>query len=109
MSTAFLLGIGLSIVTVFADSLIKHASLEDAFSGWKMLVFGALIYGMTGFGWFFVMRGVKLSTLGSLYALSSVIFLTLVSVFYFREKISAMEIAGIGMAVLSLIILSRFT
>lgn len=41
---AFLVGIGLSIVTVFGDAVVKNASLQDAFSGWKMLVLGALIY-----------------------------------------------------------------
>lgn len=105
---AFAIGIGLSLITVFADSLIKHASLQNAFSGWQALVLGAIIYGLTAFGWFFVMRKIKLSTIGVLYAVSVVIFLTLVSVFYFKEKISLQEIIGIIMAIASLVILSRF-
>ncbi|MDO8565876.1 MAG: transporter [Candidatus Moranbacteria bacterium] len=104
---AFLIGIGLSIITVFADALIKHASLQSAFSGWKTLVLGAIIYGMTAFGWFFVMRSVKLSTLGVLYGVSCIIVLTLVGVFYFQEKINSLEIFGITLAIISLIILSR--
>jgi len=103
---AFLIGIGLSLITVLADSLIKHASLQNAFSGWQMLILGAIIYGLTAFGWFFVMRKIKLSTLGVLYAVSVVVFLTLVSVFYFKEKISTIEIVGISMAIVSLVILS---
>ena len=105
---AFLIGIGLSLITVFADSLIKHASLQNAFSGWHMLLSGAVIYGLTAFGWFFVMRRIKLSTIGVLYAVSVVVFLTLVSLFYFKEKISPLEIVGISMAIVSLVILSRF-
>lgn len=105
---AILVGIGLSLITVLADTLIKHASLQNAFSGWKILVLGAVIYGLTGLGWFFLMRKIKLSTLGVLYAVSVVVFLTLISVFYFKEKISPLEILGIGMAIISLIILSRF-
>jgi len=54
------------------------------------------------------MRKIKLSTLGVLYAVSCVIILTLVGVFYFKEKINLVEIAGIILAVISLIILSRF-
>ena len=104
----FLIGIGLSLITVLADSLIKHASLQNAFSGWQTLILGAIIYGLTAFGWFFVMRKIKLSTLGVLYAVSVVVFLTLVSVFYFKEKISPIEIVGISMAIFSLVILSRF-
>jgi len=79
---AFFIGIGLSLITVLADFLIKRASLHNSFSGWPLLVLSTLIYGLTAFGWFFVMRKVKLSTLGVLYAVSVVVFLTLVSVFY---------------------------
>lgn len=104
----FLVGIGLSAITVFADALVKHASLQSAFSGWPALLAGAIIYGLTALGWFFVMRKIKLSTLGVLYAVSCVILLTLVSVFYFKEKISPLEIVGISLAIISIIILFRF-
>ena len=105
---AFLIGIGLSAITVLADAFIKHASLQNAFSGWQMLILGAVIYGLTAFGWFFVMRKIKLSTLGVLYGVSVIIILTLVSMFYFKEKISSIEIFGIALAIISLMILSRF-
>jgi drug/metabolite transporter (DMT)-like permease len=106
---AFLIGIGLSAITVLADALIKHSSLQNAFSGWQMLILGAIIYGLTAFGWFFVMRKIKLSTLGVLYGVSCIILLTLVSVFYFKEKITSLELFGILLGLVSLIILSRFT
>jgi drug/metabolite transporter (DMT)-like permease len=105
---AFLGGILLTVVTVIADVMIKHASLQQAFSGWKLLLIGGVIYGLTALGWFFAMRKIKLSTLGVLYAVGCVVLLTLVSVFYFKEKISSFEIFGIGLAILSLIILYRF-
>ncbi|OGH68609.1 MAG: hypothetical protein A3J66_01145 [Candidatus Magasanikbacteria bacterium RIFCSPHIGHO2_02_FULL_47_14] len=104
----FLIGIGLSVVTVFADVLVKHASSQEAFSGWRSLVLGAVIYGLTAMGWFFVMRRIKLSTVGVLYGVSCVVLLTLVSVFFFKEKISPMEMVGIFLAVTSLILLARF-
>lgn len=108
IAVAFLIGIGLSAVTVFADFVIKQASLQNSFSGWKLLLAGAVIYGMTALGWFFVMRNIKLSTLGALYGVSCVLFLTLVSIFYFKESIVPLELLGIGMAIFSLIILARF-
>ena len=104
----FLIGIGLSLITVFADALIKHASLQNSFSGWQMLILGAVIYGLTAFGWFFVMRKIKLSSVVVLYAVSCVVFLTLISVFYFKEKITILEVFGIFLAIISLIILYRF-
>lgn len=105
---AFIAGIGLSIVTVVADAIIKHSSLQKSFTAWPILVLGAIIYGLTAFGWFFVMRKLKLSTIGVLYGVSCVILLTLVSVFYFKEKINPLEIFGIFLAIISLVILSRF-
>jgi len=105
---AFLVGIGLSLITVLADAIIKHASLQNGFSGWQLLILGSILYGATAFGWFFVMRNMKLSTLGGLYAISVVVSLALVSVFYFKEAISPIEIFGIALAIVSLVILSRF-
>jgi len=105
----FFIGILLSLITVLGDAFIKHASLQDAFSGWRWLVLGAIVQSLTVLGWFFLMRDAKLSTLGVLYSVSVVIFLTLVSVFYFKEKITAMEIVGIALAIISLGLLSRFS
>ena len=105
---AIIAGIALSLITVVADVFIKNASLYDGFSGWKLLVVGAIIYGLTAFGWFFVMRGAKLSFLGVLYSVIVILCLTLVSVFYFKEKLSGMEMFGIGLAISSLVILARF-
>jgi len=73
-----------------------------------MLILGAVIYGLTAFGWFFLMRRIKLSTLGVLYAVGGVVLLTLISVFYFKEKINPFEITGILLAIISLILLARF-
>lgn len=106
--TSYLLSIGLSFVTVIADFLIKKASLQEGFSGYQLMLLGALIYGLTAFGWFFVMRNTKVSTLGVLYAVSCVVFMCLISIFYFKERISSIEILGVALAITSLIVLTRF-
>ena len=108
LAWAFIFGIGLSLITVLGDVFIKHASLQSDFNGLKWLVAGAFVYGLTAFGWFFVMRQAKLSTLGVLYAVSIILFLALVSIFYFKEKLTLIEGIGILMAISSLIILQRF-
>lgn len=104
----FLIGFLISAVTVLGDFAVKKASLQNAWSGWPMLLLGAMIYGITAVGWFFVMRKIKLSTLGVLYGISCVLLLTLISVFYFKEKINSFEIFGIILAISSLVILYRF-
>jgi len=105
---SFLLAIGLSIITVVADWIIKIASLEKGFLGWKMLTLGCLVYALTGVGWFFVMRNMKLSVSGVLYGVTCILLLALLSIFYFREKITTLELLGLGLAVASIVLLARF-
>ncbi len=105
---SILLGIILSLIVVFGDYLIKLASMQNGFSGWYLLMLGAIIYGLTGIGWFFVMRHLKLSTIGVVFGMSCLIALTLVSIFYFNEHINSYEIFGIILAIISIIILARF-
>ena len=105
---AILIGVLLSVVTVIGDSLVKKASLGASFPGMGLLILGAIVYGLTAFGWFFVMRRLKLSTVGVLYSVSTAVLLVLISVFYFKEKISLPEIIAIFLAIVSLIILARF-
>lgn len=104
----FVAGIGLSLITALGDALIKSASLQSGFSGWKLLLIGFLIWASTAFGWFLIMKRIKLSTAVVLYSVSLVTFATLISIFYFKEKIAPLEITGIVMAVASLVILARF-
>lgn len=101
-------GIGLALVTALGDALIKSASGKFGFSGWKQLVLAAIIYGGTALGWFFVLRKIKLSSGVMIYTLSLIIFVILISVFYFKEEIKPIEYFGIAMAFSSLVILSRF-
>lgn len=98
----------LSVATVYGDVLIKDASLARAFSGWPRLLLGAAVYGLTAFGWFFLMRHMKLSTLGVVYTVSCVLLLVTVSVLRYHEKVSVAEGVGIAMAVVSLALLARF-
>lgn len=103
-----MIGIGLSLITALADGLLKHAALQERFSGWTWLLTAAFLYGLTAFGWFFVLRKFKLSTAGTLYAVSIAVFLALLGIFYFKEHLAPMEIFGIILALVALIILGRF-
>jgi small multidrug resistance pump len=97
----------LSLITVLADYFIKKASFERNLVN-KWLILGAIIYGLTAFGWVFVMKNMKLSTLGALYGISCITILTIISIFIFHEKISTVEIIGILFGIISIIILYKF-
>lgn len=104
---AIILGIGLTIVTVAADVLIKKASLANLVFSWQMLA-AFIIYGLTTLGWFFLLQKFKLSSLAALYGICNILFLTIISALYFKERIYPLEIFGIILALISLIILARF-
>jgi multidrug transporter EmrE-like cation transporter len=101
-----IMAISLSFITVFADYLIKKASLQK--NMWNIwLLFGSIIYAFTAIGWVYVVKNMKLSTLGAIYGISCIILLAIISVYVFNEKISNIEIGAIFLGILSIAILYR--
>ena len=100
--------VAFSVVGVVGDYLLKLASArEDPLrSGWFYL--GFAVYASTAFGWVYVMRHLKLATIGVVYSVSMVLLLTAIGVIAFREPLNAYEVAGIAMAVAALVLLMRF-
>lgn len=100
--------VGMAAVGALADTLLKKASLETHYIINRWFLAGAVIHGMTAFGWVWVMRNLKLAVLGVVYSLSTVVLLTLVGALFFHETLTAREWLGLGLAVLSMLLLSRF-
>ncbi len=98
----------LSLAGVIGDFFIKLAGNGSKYMEAKWFVLGALVYAATAFGWFYVMKHIKLSSLGVIYSLSTVLLLVALGVFYFHEKLNVYEILGISAAIVSIILLSRF-
>ncbi len=69
---------------------------------------GFVLYASTAFGWVFVMKYLKLGTIGVLYSVCMVLFLTAIGVVVFKESLNYYEIAGLVLAVISLTLLTRF-
>jgi small multidrug resistance pump len=107
-SLAVFVTIGFSIVGVAGDYLLKLASSKDnpLASGWFYL--GFAVYASTAFGWVFVMRHLKLGTIGIIYSISMILLLTAVGVVVFRETLNGYEVLGLVLAVASLFLLLRF-
>ncbi|QJW96476.1 DMT family transporter [Frigoriglobus tundricola] len=100
--------IAFSVIGVTGDYFLKLASAREQplRSGWFYL--GFALYASTAFGWVFVMRHLKLATISVLYSVSMVLLLTAIGVGVFREPLSYSELAGIALAVASLVLLMRF-
>jgi small multidrug resistance pump len=105
-SLAVWLVIGLSLVGVVADTWLKMASEEARWAN-RFFWLGALTYASTAYFWVLAMRQFKLASLGAIYSVSTVVFLTVVGVIFFRERLLAQEWMGLALAVASLVLLSR--
>lgn len=100
--------VAFSVIGVLGDYFLKLASSRDQplRTGWFYL--GFALYASTAFGWVFVMRHLKLATISVVYSISMVLLLTAVGVTAFEESLNYYELAGIIMAVASLVLLMRF-
>jgi len=99
---------GMTIVGVVGDSFLKHAGDGEKYIDWTWFTTGFVIYALTAFGWFYIMKEMKLSDLGVAYALSNVILLVLAGVFIFGERLNVYEVAGLVMAIGAILLLARF-
>ena len=103
-----LVTVGFSIVGVLGDYLLKLASGQKDPLRSKWFYLGFAVYASTAFGWVYVMRHLKLATIGVVYSISMILLLTSIGALAFRETLNAYEVAGLVMAVASLILLVRF-
>ncbi len=103
-----LVTIGFSAIGVLGDYLLKLASAQKypLRSGWFYV--GFAVYASTAFGWVYVMRHLKLATIGVVYSVSMILLLTAVGALGFRETLNGYELAGMVMAIGSLVLLMRF-
>ena len=105
---ALIITVGLALISVIGDYFINLAGegRKDIVTRW--FVIGLIIYASTAFGWFFVMKHIKLSTMGVYYAVPTIVFLALISVFSFKESINIYEVLGIILAILSVVLMAKF-
>lgn len=100
--------IAFSAVGVFGDYLLKLASAHRNPFHSRWFYLGFAVYASTALGWVYVMRHLKLATIGVVYSISMILLLTTIGVAVFREPLNTYEILGLVMAVSSLVLLMRF-
>ena len=105
---AVVVTVGFSALGVVADYFLKLASAHDNVLKTPAFYVGFVIYASTAFGWVFVMKHLKLATISVVYSISMVLLLTAMGLVFFRESLSYSEVAGLVMAIVSLILLVRF-
>ncbi|MFZ3071623.1 MAG: EamA family transporter [Thermodesulfobacteriota bacterium] len=93
---------------IIGDYFIKIASYHDKPIATKAFYIGALIYMLSTFVWVYLFKYLKLSTIGVVYSVSTVLFLTLLGIFVFNEALNNYEFAGIALAIVSILLLTKF-
>ena len=104
----YLLVFLMTAVGVLGDSLLKRAGEGATYISWSWFIPGFVVYALTAFGWFYILKEMKLVDLGVAYALSNVVLLVIVGVVVFGERLNMYEIIGFAMAVTSIVLLARF-
>lgn len=98
-----------SIITVVGDFFIKlSGSAGTKFIRIGTFTLGLFFYFLTAFGWFFVMKHIKLASIGVIYGITTALLLAIIGYFFFSEHLSYFEIFGILLGIIAIFILSRF-
>jgi multidrug transporter EmrE-like cation transporter len=105
---AVVVTIAFSLLGVLGDYFLKIASAQERSLRTPAFYVGFVVYASTAFGWLFVMKHLKLGTIGVLYSVTMIVLLTAIGVVVFEERLSPPEIAGLVMALASLVLLVRF-
>ncbi|MBS1787585.1 MAG: transporter [Acidobacteria bacterium] len=105
---AILTTVGLCITSVVGDYLLKRASNQECPLASAWFVSGFVVYSSTAFGWVYVMRHLKFATTGVVYAIGTIVLMALVGALFLKESLQWQEVAGVGFALLSICLLTRF-
>lgn len=108
ITTGLIVTVILAMIGVLADTVIRISGSGAKFIELKLFIIGAVLYCITAFGWFYVMKYLKFSTIGVFYGISSLLILTIVGVVFFKESLNMYEMIGIGLAIISMILLGKF-
>jgi drug/metabolite transporter (DMT)-like permease len=65
---------------------------------------GVALYATSAFGWIYVMQRVNLTVVGIIYSSSTIIILTLMSLYIFKEDVSAKQLLAVSFALIAVLL-----
>lgn len=104
---AFMVAAVMSGVGIAGDYFLKRASAADRPLATRTFLLGLALYASTAFAWVYVMRHLKLATIGVIYSICMILMLAGMGVFFFGESLSRTEMVGIALAIASILLLAR--
>jgi len=97
--------IAMTGMLVVGDYLIKYATVGH--NKVLLLVIAAVLWTLSIPGWYCIVRDHRESIVGALFAVFSIIGTTIIGIYGFDEKLTTTEWAGIGLAVISALLLTN--
>jgi multidrug transporter EmrE-like cation transporter len=105
---AIVVAAGMSCVGILGDYFLKRASQEERPLATRAFAVGLVLYATTAFAWVYLMRYLKLATIGVVYSVCMILLLAGMGVLFFGESLNRYEVAGIILALAAIVLLSRF-
>ena len=106
MKTALILTL-IIIVTLVGDYLIKVASQKPAGLVTLSFIGGAVLYALPAVGWFYLMRNHSLTAIGVFYSAATILILSGLGFFVFKEAFGLREALGVSFAIAAVLIVSH--
>lgn len=97
----------ITVATVTGDYFVKLASARPGGLATQTFLIGAVLYGLPAIGWFFLMRSHSMAFIGVAYSASTMLLLAALGIFVFKEAFHLRDALGIGLAILSVSIMTR--
>lgn len=96
----------ITLVTLLGDYFLKIASgkPKGIATGW--FAAGLVTYALLAIGWYFLMRSNSLATIGVMFSASTILLLTALGYFVFKEQFGLREALGVSLAVLSVVVMN---
>lgn len=96
-----------AVIVIAGDFVIKWAVDNGLSLTSHHVVLGIALYGFSAILWFYAMHHVTLVQAGVAYSMLTLIALAVLGAVYFGETLQFREYAGLGCAILSMILMSR--
>ena len=96
------------IVVIVGDIILKIAAGRDGAATLPLIAAGCVLYSIAAVLWFWAMRHTTLAQAAVAYSMFTLLALAAIGAFWFKEDIGAREWAGIGFALMSMMMMARF-
>ena len=99
--------LGIVVVTVFADYLLKLASERADWVSSVEFGAGAVLYGITAIGWVIAMKHSSLASIAVSYSVLMLVLVAGLGALVFREALSFRDMLGLGLACAALTLMTK--